>query len=159
GGGTFDISILELRSGVFEVKATNGDTFLGGEDFDARIVDFLAEGFMAGNKIDLRKDKMALQRLKEAAEKAKHALSSALETDVNLPFITADATGPKHLNVNVKRTKLEHLVSDLIDKTLGPCQTALGDARLSPKDIDTVILVGGQTRMPLVTQRVADFFG
>jgi molecular chaperone DnaK len=159
GGGTFDISILELRSGVFEVKATNGDTFLGGEDFDARIVNFLAEGFLAENKIDLRKDKMALQRLKEAAEKAKHELSSALETDVNLPFITADSSGPKHLNVNIKRTKLESLVQDLIDKAMGPCQTALTDAGLTPKDIDNVILVGGQTRMPAVAQKVADFFG
>ena len=159
GGGTFDISILELRSGVFEVKATNGDTFLGGEDFDARIVNFLAEGFLAENKIDLRKDKMALQRLKEAAEKAKHELSSSLETDVNLPFITADSTGPKHLNINIKRSKLENLVQDLIDKSIGPCQTALTDSGLTAKDIDTVILVGGQTRMPAVSQKVADFFG
>jgi molecular chaperone DnaK len=159
GGGTFDISILELRSGVFEVKATNGDTFLGGEDFDARIVNFLAEGFLAEHKIDLRKDKMALQRLKEAAEKAKHELSSALETDVNLPFITADASGPKHLNVQIKRSKLEGLVQDLVERTLGPCQTALTDSGLTAKDIDTVILVGGQTRMPAVQQKVAEFFG
>jgi molecular chaperone DnaK len=159
GGGTFDISILELRSGVFEVKATNGDTFLGGEDFDARIVNFLAEAFLAQHKIDLRKDKMALQRLKEAAEKAKHELSSSLETDVNLPFISADASGPKHLTVTIKRSKLENLVEDLLDKTIAPCQTALTDAGFSAKDIDTVILVGGQTRMPAVTQKVADFFG
>src|SRR5262249_45132195 len=156
GGGTFDISILELRSGVFEVKATNGDTFLGGEDFDARIVTFLAETFLAEHKLDLRKDKMALQRLKEAGEKAKHELSSPLETDVNLPFISADASGPKHLNVNIKRSQLESLVQDLVDKCIGPCESALGDAGLSGKDIDTVILVGGQTRMPAVAQKVAD---
>jgi molecular chaperone DnaK len=159
GGGTFDISILELRSGVFEVKATNGDTFLGGEDFDQRIVNFLADGFLGEHKIDLRKDKMALQRLKEAAEKAKHELSSALETDVNLPFITADAGGPKHLNLHIKRSKLESLVADLIDQTLQPCETALADAGVTPKDIQTVILVGGMTRMPAVQAKVTDFFG
>ncbi len=158
GGGTFDISILELRSGVFEVKATNGDTFLGGEDFDQRIVNFLADGFMAEHKMDLRKDKMALQRLKEAAEKAKHELSSSLETDVNLPFISADASGPKHLSLQIKRSKLEGLVSDLIEKTLVPCETALNDAGLTAEDINTVILVGGQTRMPAVQAKVADFF-
>ncbi|HJZ87183.1 MAG TPA: molecular chaperone DnaK [Polyangia bacterium] len=159
GGGTFDISILELRSGVFEVKATNGDTFLGGEDFDQRLVNWLAEGFLAETKIDLRKDKMALQRLKEAAEKAKHELSSSLETDVNLPFITADASGPKHLNIPIKRSKLESLVSDLVEKTMGPCEIALGDAGVTTADIQTVILVGGMTRMPAVQQKVAEFFG
>jgi molecular chaperone DnaK len=159
GGGTFDISILELSAGVFQVRATNGDTFLGGEDFDRAIVDWLAEGFLKDQKIDLRKDKMALQRLKEAAEKAKHELSSSLETDVNLPFITADATGPKHLALTIKRSQLETMVAPFLERTLGPCRQALADSGLEPKDIDQVILVGGQTRMPRVQELVGQFFG
>ena len=159
GGGTFDISILELGSGVFEVKATNGDTFLGGEDFDLKIVDFLADEFKKENGIDLRKDKIALQRLKEASEKAKCELSSSMETEVNLPFITADASGPKHLTVKLTRAKLESLVSDLIARLEGPCRKALGDAKLSTKDIHEVVLVGGMTRMPKVQQRVKEIFG
>ncbi len=159
GGGTFDISVLELADGVFEVVATSGDTYLGGEDFDFRIIEFLLESFDADTGIDLRGDKMALQRLKEAAEKAKHELSSALETEVNLPFITADATGPKHLNVRITRTKFETMVEDLVDRTLEPCQAALTDGGLSVEDIDAVLLVGGMTRMPRVQQRVAEFFG
>ncbi len=159
GGGTFDISILELSQGVFEVRATNGDTYLGGEDFDRRIVDWLASGFQAQHGVDLRQDKMALQRLKEAAERAKHELSSSLSTDVNLPFITADAAGPKHLTATLTRAKLESLVQDLVDRTLEPVETALADARLSPREIDQVILVGGQTRMPLVQATVERFFG
>jgi molecular chaperone DnaK len=159
GGGTFDISILELGEGVFEVKSTNGDTFLGGDDFDNRIVNFIADEFQKENGIDLRKDKMALQRLKEAAEKAKHELSSALETEINLPFITADQNGPKHLIKKLSRSKLESLVEDLVDKTIEPCKKALSDAGLSPKDIDEVILVGGMTRMPLVQKKVKEFFG
>jgi molecular chaperone DnaK len=160
GGGTFDISILELSGGVFQVRATNGDTFLGGEDFDRAIVDWLCDTFAAANgKIDLRRDKMALQRLREAAEKAKHELSSSFETDVNLPFITADATGPKHLAVTIKRQQLEQLVGPYIARTLEPCQMALRDAGLTPADIDQVILVGGQTRMPKVQEVVGEFFG
>jgi molecular chaperone DnaK len=160
GGGTFDISILELSGGVFQVRATNGDTFLGGEDFDKSIVDWLSDTFAKNNRgIDLRKDKMALQRLKEAAEKAKHELSSALTTDINLPFITADATGPKHLAVSFSRSQLETLVEPLLEKTLEPCRKALTDAQLSPAEIDQVILVGGQTRMPRVQELVATFFG
>jgi molecular chaperone DnaK len=160
GGGTFDISILELSGGVFQVRATNGDTFLGGEDFDRAIVDWLAEGFAkANNGIDLRKDKMALQRLKEAAEKAKHELSSALTTDINLPFITADATGPKHLVSQLTRQQLETLVEPFLDRTLEPCRKALKDAGLTVRDIDEVILVGGQTRMPRVQEVVTSFFG
>src|SRR4051794_1056624 len=159
GGGTFDISVLELNSGVFEVKATNGDTFLGGEDFDQRIVDFLAENFRKTTKIDLRKDRMALQRLKEAAERAKHELSSASETDVNLPFIAADASGPKHLTETMTRDGLEQLVTDLIQKTIDPCKLALKDGGVTPRDIDRVILVGGMTRMPKVQQVVQQFFG
>jgi molecular chaperone DnaK len=160
GGGTFDISILELSSGVFQVRATNGDTFLGGEDFDRALIDWLADRFArANNGADLRKDKMALQRLKEAAEKAKHELSSALETDVNLPFITADATGPKHLQLTIKRAEFETLVEHLLQRTLEPCRRALADASLTVKDIDEVILVGGQTRMPRVQEVVAAFFG
>jgi len=159
GGGTFDISILELNSGVFEVKATNGDTFLGGEDFDQRIVDFLSEKFkQANNNMDLRKDRMALQRLKEAAERAKHELSSATETDVNLPFIAADETGPKHLTEKMTRGQLEELVQDLVQRTVEPCKIALKDAGLSPTKIDEVILVGGQTRMPKVQDVVKSFF-
>lgn len=159
GGGTFDISILELGDGVFEVKATNGDTFLGGEDFDMKIVNFLADEFKKDQGIDLRGDTMALQRLKEAAEKAKHELSSSLETDVNLPFITADASGPKHLNIKLSRAKLESLCSDLLDRLDGPCRTALKDGGINPKEIDEVILVGGMTRMPAVQDRVKKIFG
>ena len=158
GGGTFDISILEIGEGVFEVKATNGDTHLGGEDFDIRLIDFLADEFKKDQGIDLRNDKMALQRLKEAAEKAKMELSTSMETDVNLPFITADANGPKHLNMKLSRAKLESLVSNLLDKLEGPCRTALKDAGMSPKDIKEVILVGGMTRMPAVQERVKAIF-
>ncbi|MGD8368886.1 MAG: molecular chaperone DnaK, partial [Desulfobacterales bacterium] len=159
GGGTFDISILEIGEGVFEVKATNGDTHLGGEDFDLRIIDYLADEFKKDQGIDLRKDKMALQRLKEAAEKAKMELSGSMETDVNLPFITADASGPKHMNIRISRAKLESLVSDLVDRVEGPCRTAIKDAGLSAKEIDEVILVGGMTRMPAVQERVKKIFG
>lgn len=159
GGGTFDISILEMGDGVFEVKATNGDTFLGGGNFDQRIIDWLADEFKKENGIDLRKDKMALQRLKEAAEKAKHELSSTTETDVNLPFITADASGPKHLNLKLSRAKLEALVADLIDKLTHPCETCIKDSGVSKSKIDEVILVGGMTRMPRVQQKVKEIFG
>lgn len=159
GGGTFDISILEIGDGVFEVKATNGDTFLGGGNFDQRIVDWLADEFKKSNGIDLRKDKMALQRLKEAAEKAKHELSNTMETDINLPFITADATGPKHLNVKLTRSKLEALVADLIDNMVGPCETCIKDAGISKSQINEVILVGGMTRMPRVQTKVKEIFG
>jgi molecular chaperone DnaK len=159
GGGTFDISILEIGDGVFEVKSTNGDTHLGGEDFDQRVMDYLADEFKKDQGIDLRNDKMALQRLKEAAEKAKMELSTSTETDVNLPFITADASGPKHLNIKLSRAKLEALVDDLIAKTLEPCKTALRDAGLQPGDINEVILVGGMTRMPKVQEKVKQIFG
>ncbi|PCI63882.1 MAG: molecular chaperone DnaK [Kordiimonadales bacterium] len=159
GGGTFDVSILEIGDGVFEVKSTNGDTFLGGEDFDMRLVDYLADEFKKDNTIDLRKDKMALQRLKEAAEKAKIELSSAQQTEVNLPFITADASGPKHLQIKLTRAKLENLVEDLVKRTLGPCAKALKDAGLTASDIESVVLVGGQTRMPKIQQLVQEFFG
>ncbi len=159
GGGTFDISVLEIGEGVFEVKATNGDTHLGGEDFDLRIIDFLADEFKKDQGIDLRNDKMALQRLKEAAEKAKMELSSSMETDVNLPFITADASGPKHLNIKLSRAKLESLVSDLLDNLEMPCKIAMKDAGLSSSDINEVILVGGMTRMPAVQERVKKIFG
>jgi molecular chaperone DnaK len=159
GGGTFDISILELGDGVFEVKATNGDTHLGGEDFDQRLMDFICDEFKKDQGIDLRKDRMALQRIKEAAEKAKMELSTAMETDINLPFITADASGPKHLLMKITRAKLEALVEELIAKLEPPCRTALKDASLSPKDIDEVILVGGMTRMPRVVQKVKELFG
>lgn len=159
GGGTFDVSILELGDGVFEVKATNGDTFLGGDDFDERIVKWLCEEFMKDNGIDLANDKMALQRLKEAAEKAKHELSGTTETEINLPYITADQTGPKHLVKKLSRAKFESLVSDLVEKTLEPCKKALNDAGLTTTDINEVILVGGMTRMPLVQQKVKEFFG
>ena len=158
GGGTFDISILELSSGVFEVCSTSGDTYLGGEDFDFRLIDYLLSEFQRTEGLELKGDKMALQRLKEAAEKAKHELSSALETEVNLPFITADATGPKHLNVRITRTKFETLVDDLVDRTIEPCQIALEDAGLTVNDIDAVLLVGGMTRMPAVQRRVEEFF-
>ena len=159
GGGTFDVSILELGDGVFEVKSTNGDTFLGGDDFDMRIVEFLIDQFKKDNGLDLKNDKMALQRLKEAAEKAKHELSSSTETEINLPFITADQTGPKHLVVKMNRSKLESLVMDLVDNSLEPCRKALSDASLKASEIDEVILVGGMTRMPLVQQKVKAFFG
>jgi molecular chaperone DnaK len=159
GGGTFDVSILELGDGVFEVKATNGDTFLGGEDFDKRIIDFLADSFKKDNGIDLRSDRLALQRLKEAAEKAKIELSSAVETEINLPFITADQTGPKHLTLKLSRSKLESLVEDLIERTIEPCRNALRDAGLAATEIDEVILVGGMTRMPKINETVKKFFG
>jgi molecular chaperone DnaK len=159
GGGTFDISILEIGDGVFEVKSTNGDTFLGGEDFDMRIVDYLANEFKKESGIDLRGDKLALQRLKEAAEKAKIELSSTTQTEINLPFITADQTGPKHLTMKLTRAKLESLVDDLIQKTVGPCQNALKDAGLKPAEIEEVVLVGGMTRMPKVVETVKNFFG
>jgi molecular chaperone DnaK len=159
GGGTFDISILEIGDGVFEVKSTNGDTFLGGEDFDMRIVNWLADEFKRDQGIDLRNDNMALQRLKEEGEKAKMELSTAMETTINLPFITADASGPKHLNIKMTRAKLESLVSDLVDRTVAPCQTALKDAGLSASDIDEVILVGGMSRMPMVQAKVKEIFG
>jgi molecular chaperone DnaK len=159
GGGTFDVSILEIGDGVFEVKSTNGDTFLGGEDFDMRIVNWLADEFKREQGIDLRSDKMALQRLKEEGEKAKMELSTTTETDINLPFITADASGPKHLNVKLTRAKYESLVDDLVDRTVGPCKTALKDAGLSPSDIDEVILVGGMSRMPKVQEKVKEIFG
>ncbi|MGE0251160.1 MAG: molecular chaperone DnaK [Dongiaceae bacterium] len=159
GGGTFDVSTLEIGDGVFEVKSTNGDTFLGGEDFDKRILDYLADQFKKDAGIDLRGDKMAVQRLKEAAEKAKIELSSSTDTEVNLPFITADASGPKHLLVKLTRAKLESLVDDLVEKTVEPCRAALKDANLSANDIDEVILVGGQTRMPRVIDTVKKFFG
>ncbi|MDB2500265.1 molecular chaperone DnaK [Candidatus Pelagibacter bacterium] len=159
GGGTFDVSILELGDGVFEVKSTNGDTFLGGEDFDNAIVDYLVAEFKKDNGIDLKTDKLALQRLKEAAEKAKIELSSAEQTDVNLPFITADKTGPKHINLKMTRAKLEALVEDLIARTLPPCKTALKDAGLSANEIDEIVMVGGMTRMPKVLAEVKNFFG
>src|SRR5476651_779860 len=159
GGGTFDVSVLEIGDGVFEVKSTNGDTFLGGEDFDLRVIDYLADEFRKEQGIDLRKDKLALQRLKEAAEKAKIELSSAKETEINLPFITADASGPKHLVMKLSRAKLESLVDDLISKTLDPCKAALKDAGVAAGDIQEVILVGGMTRMPKVIEVVKQFFG
>jgi molecular chaperone DnaK len=159
GGGTFDISILEIGDGVFEVKSTNGDTFLGGEDFDKRVIDWLADEFRKESGIDLLADKMALQRLKEAAERAKMELSTSMETDINLPFITADAAGPKHLNLKLTRSKLESLVDDLVAKVVGPCQTALKDAGLTARDINEVILVGGMTRMPKVVEQVKQIFG
>ena len=159
GGGTFDVSILEIGDGVFEVKSTNGDTFLGGEDFDAKIIDYLADEFKKEQAIDLRTDKLALQRLKEAAEKAKIELSSSTQTEVNLPFVTADASGPKHLNIKITRAKLEALVEDLVTSTINPCKAALEDAGLSAGEIDEVILVGGMTRMPKVIEAVKSFFG
>ncbi len=159
GGGTFDVSILEIGDGVFEVKSTNGDTFLGGEDFDMRLVEFLADEFKKEQGIDLKKDKLALQRLKEAAEKAKIELSSATQTEINLPYITADASGPKHMALKLTRAKFEQLVDDFVQKTIGPCQAALKDAGLSAKDIDEVVLVGGMTRMPKIQEVVKNFFG
>ncbi len=159
GGGTFDVSILEIGEGVFEVKSTNGDTFLGGEDFDLRLVDYLADEFKKENGINLREDRLALQRLKEAAEKAKIELSSAVQTEINLPFITADATGPRHLTMKLTRAKLEALVDDLVERTVGPCKAALKDASLSAGEINEVVLVGGMTRMPKVIETVKNFFG
>lgn len=159
GGGTFDISILDVGEGVFEVRATSGDTFLGGDDFDRRIIDYVADEFAREHGIDLRRDRQALQRLKEAAEKAKIELSSVLETEINLPFIAADASGPKHLQMRLTRAKLEALTEDLILRTLEPCRQALADARLKPADVGQVILVGGQTRMPAIQRVVAEFFG
>ncbi|MFW5792166.1 MAG: molecular chaperone DnaK, partial [Desulfohalobiaceae bacterium] len=159
GGGTFDISILEVGDNVVEVRATNGDTFLGGEDFDQRVITYLVQEFKKDNGIDLSTDRMALQRLKEAAEKAKIELSSSMETEINLPFITADQNGPKHMNLKLSRAKLESLVEDLVDRTIGPCKQALKDAGIKASDVDEVILVGGMTRMPLVQKKVQDFFG
>ncbi len=159
GGGTFDVSVLEIGDGVFEVKSTNGDTFLGGEDFDMRMVDYLAEEFKKENGVDLKKDRLALQRLKEAAEKAKIELSSSQQTEVNLPFITADASGPKHLQIKLTRAKLENLVEDLVRRTLEPCKKALKDAGMAAGEIDDVVLVGGMTRMPKIQEVVKEFFG
>jgi len=159
GGGTFDVSILDLGDGVFEVKSTNGDTFLGGEDFDQRIIDYVADEFKKDQGIDLRKDKMALQRLKEAAEKAKCELSSSMETDINLPFITADQSGPKHMNIKLSRSKLESICAELLSRLVAPCQTALKDAGLAASEINEVILVGGMTRMPAVQEKVKEIFG
>src|SRR3712207_2936013 len=159
GGGTYDISILELGEGVFEVKATNGDTHLGGDDFDQRIIGWLIDEFQAAEGVDLRTDRVALQRLKEAAEKAKQELSSVLQAEINLPFISADASGPKHLQTTLSRAKLEQLTADLVEGTLGPVRQALKDAGLKPGDVDQVILVGGQTRMPAVQETVRQFFG
>jgi molecular chaperone DnaK len=159
GGGTFDITILEMEDGVFAVKSTNGDTFLGGEDFDNRIIEYLADEFKKEQGVDLRQDKLALQRLKEAAEKAKIELSSSTQTEVNLPFITADQSGPKHLNIKLSRAKLESLVDDLVQRTVGPCKAALKDAGVSAGEIDEVILVGGMTRMPKIQETVKTFFG
>ena len=159
GGGTFDISILEIGDCVFEVKSTNGDTFLGGEDFDQRLVNYLADEFKKESGIDLKSDRLTLQRLKEAAEKAKIELSSTTQTEVNLPFITADATGPKHLNIKLTRAKLESIVEDLIDRTVEPCKKALADAGISASEISEVILVGGMTRMPKVQEKVKEIFG
>ena len=159
GGGTFDVSILEIGDGVFEVKSTNGDTFLGGEDFDKNIIDYLADEFRKEQGIDLRKDRLALQRLKEAAEKAKIELSSSMQTEVNLPFITADASGPKHLNIKLTRAKLESLVEDLVQRTIEPCKAALRDAGLKASEIDEVVLVGGMTRMPKIAETVKQIFG
>jgi molecular chaperone DnaK len=159
GGGTFDVSVLEIGDGVFEVKSTNGDTFLGGEDFDMRVLNYLVDEFKKDTGIDLKKDPLALQRLKETAEKAKIELSSTVETEINLPYITADASGPKHLNMKLSRAKLENLVEDLIERTIEPCKKALKDAGLNPADINDVVLVGGMTRMPKVVQMVKEFFG
>ena len=158
GGGTFDISILDVGDGVFEVKSTNGDTFLGGDDFDQRVIDWIADEFKRDQGIDLRTDRQALQRLKEASEKAKVELSTVMQTELNLPFVTADASGPKHLNITLTRAKLEQLTEDLIGRSIGPCKQAMADAKLNPSDIDQVILVGGQTRMPAIQEAVRTFF-
>jgi molecular chaperone DnaK len=159
GGGTFDISILDVGDGVFEVKATNGDTFLGGDDFDQRVIDWVVSEFQNDQGVDLRADRQALQRLREAAEKAKIELSTVAETEINLPFITADASGPKHLNITISRAKLEQLTEDLVERSVGPCEQAMQDADLKPEDIDEVILVGGMTRMPAVQEAVKRIFG
>jgi len=159
GGGTFDISILDVGEGVFEVRSTNGDTFLGGDDWDQRVIDWVADEFRKEQGIDLREDRQALQRLKEACEKAKVELSTMMETEINLPFVTADASGPKHLQIKITRAKLEQLTDDLIERTIGPCKKALADAKLKPSDIDEVILVGGMTRMPAIQQKVIEYFG
>src|SRR5512136_3109483 len=159
GGGTFDISVFELGEGVFEVKSTNGNTHLGGDDFDQRVIDYLADEFRKDQGIDLRKDRMALQRLKEAAEKAKCELSTVTETDINLPFVTADQSGPKHLNMKLTRAKLEQLVADIVERSVDPCKKALEDAKKSPSDINEVLLVGGQTRMPMIIELVKKTFG
>src|SRR5215213_10152737 len=159
GGGTFDISILELGEGTFQVKSTNGDTLLGGDDFDQKIIEWILEEFKKNEGVDLRADRSAMQRLKEAAERAKIELSSVQQTEVNLPYVTADASGPKHLLLTLSRSKLEQLVMDLVEKTLGPCQQALQDAGIAKNDVDEVVLVGGQTRMPLVQEKVKGFFG
>jgi molecular chaperone DnaK len=159
GGGTFDVSILDVGEGVFEVKSTNGDTFLGGDDFDQRIINWVADEFKKDQGIDLRQDRMALQRLKEAAEKAKIELSTVMQTEINLPFITADASGPKHLQMNLSRSKLEQLTADLVERTMGPCRQAIEDANLRASDIAEAVLVGGQTRMPAVQEAVRKFFG
>eukprot|EP01038_Epipyxis_sp_PR26KG_P011395 gene11396-15276_t len=159
GGGTFDVSVLEIGDGVFEVRSTNGDTFLGGEDFDQRIIDYIIAEFKKEQGVDLGKDVLALQRLKEAAEKAKIELSNSAQTDINLPYVTADASGPKHLNIKLSRSKLEALVEDLIERTIAPCRTAIKDAGVAVSAIDDVILVGGMTRMPKVQEKVKEFFG
>ena len=159
GGGTFDVSILDLGDGVFEVKSTNGDTHLGGDDFDQRIIDFLADEFKKTDGIDLRNDAMAMQRLKDAAEKAKIELSSSQKTTINLPFITATQEGPKHINIDLSRSKFEQLVDDLVKRSIKPCEQALKDAGLSKSDIDQVILVGGSTRIPRIQEAVKEFFG
>ncbi|MFW6115793.1 MAG: Hsp70 family protein, partial [Chloroflexota bacterium] len=159
GGGTFDVSILDVGDGVFEVRSTSGDTFLGGDDWDRRVIDWVADEFKRESGVDLRQDRQALQRLKEAGEKAKVELSTVMEAEINLPFITADASGPKHLQMRLTRAKLEQLTEDLVEATLEPCKQALSDAGLSPSDVDEVILVGGQTRMPAIQQLVADYFG
>ena len=159
GGGTFDISILQIGEGVFEVKATNGDTHLGGDDFDQRVIDWIIAEFKKDQGIDLTQDRMALQRLKEAGEKAKIELSNVMQTEINLPFITADASGPKHLTMTLSRSKLEQLIGDLVERTVGPCKQAIADAGVSTGDINEVILVGGMTRMPLVQAKVNEMFG
>src|SRR5262249_8761878 len=159
GGGTFDVSILEIGEGTFQVKSTNGDTHLGGDDFDQKVIDWLVDEFRRDQGIDLHQDKMALQRLKEAAEKAKIELSTVMQTDINLPFVTADASGPKHLNLTLTRAKLEQLVGALVEGTLDPCKQALQDAGISAPQINEVVLVGGQTRMPQVIEKVRQFFG
>jgi molecular chaperone DnaK len=159
GGGTFDISILDIGEGVFEVKSTNGDTFLGGDDWDQRLIDYIADEFRKDQGIDLRQDRMALQRLKEAAEKAKVELSTVMQTEINLPFVTADASGPKHLQVTITRSKLEQLTADLVERTAGPLRQALEDAKITPQQIDEVVLVGGQTRSPAIQRMVRDYFG